>query len=86
MKYRPWNGVFLSDKYLSSVEAAEGITASVLRLYHRYGVRPLVESNVSSAAELRRLHTLLEDAVCCGQRKCCSRDSNHMQGGSESLM
>ena len=64
MKYRPWNGVFLSDKYLSGVEAAEGITASVLELYHQYGVQPLVESNISSRAELRRCHDLLAQSGC----------------------
>ena len=26
MKFRPWNGVFLSDEYLGSVEAATAIT------------------------------------------------------------
>ena len=67
MKYRPWNGVFLSDKYLSGVETAEGITASILRLYHQYGVQPLVESNITSAAELQRCHALMEQAVRCGQ-------------------
>jgi hypothetical protein len=62
MKYRPWNGVFLSDKYLSGVEAAEGITASILKLYYQYGVKPLVESRIGSAAELRRCHEMLERA------------------------
>ena len=62
MKYRPWNGVFLSDEYLSGIEAAEGITASILKLYHQYGVKPLVESNISSTAELRRCHEMLERA------------------------
>jgi len=64
MKYRPWNGVFLDDKYLSGVEAAEGITASILKLYHQYGVQPLVESNISSTAELRRCHDMLAQSGC----------------------
>ena len=61
MRYRPWNGVFLSEEYLSGVEAAEGITTSVLKIYGRYGVVPLVESNISSAVELRRCHELLQN-------------------------
>lgn len=60
MKYRPWNGVFLSEEYLSGVEAAELITKSILEVYGRYGVTPLVESNISSAVELRRCHELLQ--------------------------
>ena len=67
MKYRPWNGVFLSDKYLSSVEAAESITMSILQLYQQYNVQPLVESSISSAAELGRCHAMLEQAACCVQ-------------------
>lgn len=62
MKYRPWNGVFLSDEYLSGIEAAEGITASILKVYHQYGVKPLVESKIGSTAELRRCHEMLEHA------------------------
>ena len=62
MKYRPWNGVFLSDEYLSGIDAAEDITASILKLYHQYGVKPLIESNISSTAELRRCHEMLERA------------------------
>ena len=60
MRYRPWNGVFLSEEYLSGLDAAEGITKSVLKIYSRYGVVPLVESNISSAVELRRCHELLQ--------------------------
>ena len=76
MKYRPWNGVFLSDKYLSSVEAAESITGDILKLYHQHGVQPLVESSISSAAELRRCHGLLEQAACSDRGVCHSGDSS----------
>ena len=61
MKYRPWNGVFLSERYLSGVEAAELITESILKIYGKYGVVPLVESNICSAVDLRRCHELLQN-------------------------
>ena len=76
MKYRPWNVVFLSDKYLNGVEAAESITGAILKLYKRYGVQPLVESSISSAAELRRCHSLLEQAACSVPGMCQAGDSS----------
>ena len=59
MSYRPWNGVFLNDRYLASVEGAREITQQVLQLYGKYGVVPLVESSVSTTAELRQCLDLL---------------------------
>ena len=65
MKFRPWTGVFLSDEYLSSVEAADAVTVKMLAMYHDAGVVPLVESKVAKAEHLRRAVDLL--AQGCGQ-------------------
>jgi deoxyribodipyrimidine photolyase len=51
MKFRPWNGVFLSSEYLSSVEAAEAITRGMLGVYHAHGVELLLESSISKREE-----------------------------------
>jgi hypothetical protein len=51
--------VFLSEEYLSSVEAAEGITAALLRAYAAAGVVPILESAVKTDAELQRAQGLL---------------------------
>jgi len=59
MRFRPWNGVFLSHEYLSSVEQASAITQRLLQTYAAHGVAPLVESAVRSTAELRAVHDLL---------------------------
>lgn len=56
---RPWNGVFLSEEYLSSVEAAEAITAELLRAYAAAGVVPILESAVKTDDELQRAQALL---------------------------
>jgi len=53
LKFRPWNGVFLSAEYLSSVEVASTITCRVLDAYATHGVEPLLESAVRSRAEWR---------------------------------
>ena len=47
MKFRPWNGVFLSDEYLSSVEAAKDITQKVLERYAKHGVEVLLETSIN---------------------------------------
>ena len=59
MRFRPWNGVFLSSDYLSDVSKAEDITGDLLVVYNRYGVTPLVETSIAKTEELRRVHQLL---------------------------
>lgn len=52
-----------SEEYLSGVEAADAVTAEVLRVYARHGVTPLVETAVASDAELERVQQLLRAAA-----------------------
>ena len=44
MKFRPWNGVFLSELFLSDVPAAEKIVLEMLSIYRTFEVEPLVET------------------------------------------
>jgi hypothetical protein len=55
--------VFLSEEYLSSVEAAESITRELLDVYATAGVLPLLESAVKTDVELRHARGLLGVAV-----------------------
>lgn len=59
MKFRPWNGVFLSDEYLRSVERAEAITRELVGIYRRHGVEPLVETAVRTDDEWAAAQRLL---------------------------
>eukprot|EP00729_Bicosta_minor_P015235 gene15235-12117_t len=43
-KFRPWNGVILSEEYLSGTAAATGITHDIVALYKKHGVKVLVEA------------------------------------------
>ena len=53
MKFRPWNGVFLSEEfYLSNLEAAEATTAKLLEIYRSRGIIPLVESAIKTEDQL----------------------------------
>lgn len=67
MRFRPWNGVFLDEGYLASVDAAEGLTASLLQEYHTAGVVPLVESRVATDAQLQAAMRLLSAAAGVAQ-------------------
>ncbi|KAI3428171.1 hypothetical protein D9Q98_006552 [Chlorella vulgaris] len=62
MKFRPWGGVFLSDEYLSSVEAADAITRRLVGVYADQGVLPLVETAVEGEADVTRVRQLLQVA------------------------
>jgi hypothetical protein len=62
MRFRPWNGVFLSEEYLSGVPAAESITRQLLQVYASHGVVPLVESAVKRDADMQQLQGLLQSA------------------------
>ena len=62
-KFRPWNGVYFSDEFLSSVERAEAITAQLLATYHCERIIPLVESKVSKEEHLQRAVGMLAHAA-----------------------
>ena len=59
MKYRPWNGVFLSDEYLSSVEAANKLTQELLKVYEKFGVTPLLETALRTSTDVKSAYALV---------------------------
>ena len=58
-KFRPWNGVKLSDAYLGSVETALDITRDILHVFQSHGVVPLFESKVYKVEQLEDIERLL---------------------------
>mmetsp|Transcript_25155 Transcript_25155/g.35065 ORF Transcript_25155/g.35065 Transcript_25155/m.35065 type:complete len:411 (+) Transcript_25155:2533-3765(+) len=60
MRFRPWNGVFLSEENLSSTDSATSITKKILRTYAAYGVRVLCETALRSDTDIARFSRLLE--------------------------
>jgi hypothetical protein len=68
---RPWSGVYLSEEYLSSVAAAEAITAQLLATYAAGGVVPLVETAVKRDAELEHVVQLRQTGNLCSQNSSC---------------
>lgn len=63
MRFRPWNGVFLTSDYLDCVEGARAVTERLLRSYARHGIIPLVESAVKNEQELINVQELLSSAI-----------------------
>ena len=60
MKFRPWHGVFLSDEYLSSVEAATRITKDLLACYRKHNIVPLLETALRTKKDVDAAHSLLD--------------------------
>ena len=58
-KFRPWKGVFFSDEYLNSVEKANHLTREILKIYLKYKINLLIESDCSSIKELENAKNIL---------------------------
>ena len=59
MKFRPWNGVFLSTTFLSDVPTAESIVREMLEIYKSFNVEPLVETAFKNNLEAAHILALL---------------------------
>ena len=47
-KFRPWRGVYLSNKYLNSLEESSKITKNIIDFYLKNSIIPLVETELST--------------------------------------
>ena len=59
-KYRPWNGVYISDNYLSSFENFNCFTKDLINFYLENNITPVIETEVSSSKKLNDIFTLFE--------------------------
>lgn len=59
MKFRPWNGVFLSDLFLGDVSDAEMIVREILDIYSKNDVEVLVETAFKKDSEAEHILALL---------------------------
>ena len=58
-RFRPWKGVYISDKFLDSICYAEQIIIKILSLYNYYKITPVVETMISSERDLINLKKYL---------------------------
>lgn len=61
MRFRPWNGVFLSETFLSDVPTAEKIVLEMLSTYRLFGVEPLVETAFKTDHDASHVLSFLAD-------------------------
>ena len=59
MKFRPWNGVYLSSTFLSDVPTAESIVREMLEIYKSFNVEPLVETAFKNDFEAAHILAIL---------------------------
>lgn len=64
MKFRPWNGVFLSSTFLSDVPTAESIVREMLDIYRTFNVEPLVETAFKNNSDAAHILSLLGEEAC----------------------
>ncbi len=61
-KFRPWNGVFLSEEFLSSEDNAYQIVLRMMKLYKEYGCEILFEApGVRNERDMALVENLLND-------------------------
>lgn len=63
MKFRPWNGVFLSELFLSDVPAAEKIVLQILSIYKSFNIEPLVETAFKTDHDAAHILNLLSSGL-----------------------
>ncbi len=59
-KYRPWKGVYCSDKFLESVKEAENLVIKLVKTYKNFKITPIIETDVCSEKKLKSLVNLLK--------------------------
>tara|TARA_B100000965_G_scaffold374525_1_gene365880 strand:+ start:702 stop:1547 length:846 start_codon:yes stop_codon:yes gene_type:complete len=59
-KYRPWKGVYCSQKFLDSVDLANKIVKELFEIYMFNNISPIIETNIVTEEELKSLNMLIE--------------------------
>ncbi len=56
-KFRPWKGVHISEKYLSSLENFYVFTRDLVSFYKSYNITPIIETDFSSSEKLDNIYS-----------------------------
>ena len=56
-KFRPWRGVYISDKYLNSLENFNSFTKDLIQIYFDNNICPLIETDSSSLEKLENVYS-----------------------------
>ncbi len=58
-KFRPWKGVYISDKYLNSLENFNSFTKDLIQIYLDNNICPVIETEFSSLKKLESIDNFL---------------------------
>ena len=59
-KFRPWKGVYISEKYLNSLENFYGFTKDLIDFYHFNNITPVIETDFSTSRNLETIKSLFK--------------------------
>ena len=59
-KFRPWKGVFISEKYLNSLDDFYAFTKDLIEIYLDNNICPIIETECSSIKKLQDIHSLIK--------------------------
>ena len=59
-KFRPWKGVYISDRYLYSLDNFSCFTKDLIKYYHDNNIIPVIETDFFSNKKLDHINSLLE--------------------------
>ena len=60
-KFRPWKEVYISDKYLYTLENFFVFTKDLVSFYKKNNITPVIESDFSSSQKLDSVYSFLEN-------------------------
>ena len=62
-KFRPWKGVYISEKYLNSLEYFYNFTKDLIDLYYDNNICPVIETDFCSSQKLEKIYTLFKNSI-----------------------
>ena len=60
-KFRPWKGVYISEKFLYSLENFYAFTKDLISFYKKNNITPVIETDFSSSEKLNAIYSLLDN-------------------------
>ena len=60
-KFRPWKEVYISEKYLYSLDDFFEFTRDLVSFYKNNNITPVIESDFSSSKKLNSVYSFLEN-------------------------
>ena len=60
-KFRPWKGVYISDKFLYSLDEFYSFTRDLVRFYKKNNITPIIETDFSSSEKLDFIYSFFRE-------------------------